>query len=396
MAIDEKILNKRLNKQGKVETFKDDGRIGLFCIISESGIIRFQMRYLFLEKKVKMKLGYYPSFSINDARLKCLEYRNILDTGRDPRQEIHAKRVENEQALTVRDALNKWLNAKSYRSDHDAYKKAFSTYIYTKIGDRILNDTTFTDWDLVFNNPNLKKYPVRASQLLSTLRSAMNYLSLKQWAQCFILQSYTSDDVGKRAKKGERRLLEHELKLLWQFVNDKTDIQHKFHRRSLLVVKLILAFGDRTIELRTAKKTDFDLVNLLWHCRNSKNESTIIRPIHPNLADTIKEIIALYPNTDILLPPTTNPTSDKPVTASALSNLATGFNKHLNIEKWNLHDLRRTIKSYMTDEEIDDGISEKILGHKITGVKAHYELSPMIKQQMKAYNVWMEHLNSLL
>ena len=46
--------------------------------------------------------------------------------------------------------------------------------------------------------------------------------------------------------------------------------------------------------------------------------------------------------------------------------------------------------------EIDEGVTEKVLGHVLTGTKANYNKHDYLKEQLAAYDVWLGHLDSLI
>jgi len=60
-----------------------------------------------------------------------------------------------------------------------------------------------------------------------------------------------------------------------------------------------------------------------------------------------------------------------------------------------MHDLRRTIKSHMVRLNIDEGVTEKVLGHVQQGTNANYNRHDYLVEQLAAYDVWITHLNSL-
>lgn len=169
----------------------------------------------------------------------------------------------------------------------------------------------------------------------------------------------------------------------------------KMGRRNILLTKLMIVFGNRTVELRTAHKREFDLDNGIWTIKDSKAGHTIIRPIHDSVVADIEELKDLYPDTPILLPPTNEPFATVPVSGQSLVKIPETINKRLQLEKWNMHDLRRTIQSHMLALRIDEGVTEKIIGHVQQGTKANYNKHDYLVEQLEAYDKWINHLDGL-
>lgn len=395
MALTPTKLNKLNGKKNKDCTIPDGQ--SLSAVVSPQGKIIFQYRFRWLTKQAKMKLGTYPAMSIDAARARVLEYKGLLEQGLDPRQHQQLQIKKNQSSLSVKEALEFWLEKKAKtRSDYNKLEPLFERYVYSFVGSMPLVKTTMEHWDLVFENPKLQQYPVQAGSLLGLLQRAFRYVSRKHKGTCLVLESLCVEDVGKAPEKCERYLHDHELGKVWDFVNGNGDNnKYPISRRNLIVIKLIMAFGDRTKELRTANKSDFDLVNGIWTIKDSKAGISIIRPIHDDVISDLQELIAMYPKTKILLPPMTKPESKTPVSGQSLVGIPSRVSSRLGLAKWNMHDLRRTIKTHMLKLKIDEGVTEKVLGHTLKGTDANYNKHNYLDEQLAAYDKWLGHLNGL-
>jgi integrase len=400
MALTNTQLKNLHGKKDKACTLPD--RQGLSAVISPLGHIIFQYRFRWINKQARMKLGTYPAFSLDKARATVIEYKSLLEQGYDPRQHKQRLLAKNQQALTVKDGLEYWLenHAKTKRSDYIKLLPLFKKYVYTQVGKFTLDTMKMCHWDLVFENPELLKHPVQAGKLLGLLQTAMRFLLHKHKAECVTLETLRVRDVGEVAAKGQRHLLDHELGQLWRFVNGKDEHlennRWKLKKRTLIIVKLIMAFGDRTKELRIANKSDFNLEQGIWTVTNAKAKNTIIRPIHASLFNDIKDLIAMHPHTPLLLPPTNKPYSLTPVTSGALVGIPKLINKRLKLDDWAMHDLRRTIKTHMRNLGVERDVTEKILGHVQKGVDGNYDLHGYLDEQLAAYTLWIDHLDGLI
>jgi integrase len=67
------------------------------------------------------------------------------------------------------------------------------------------------------------------------------------------------------------------------------------------------------------------------------------------------------------------------------------------VADWRLHDLRRTMKTVMSDElRVASEISEAILNHAKQGLEEVYNRAEYIAQKRTALAMWADHLNSII
>lgn len=72
---------------------------GMFLLVAASGGKRWRLKYRFGGKEKQLALGTYPDISLQEARKKCHEARNLLANGHDPSAAKQAlKEVRAEQA----------------------------------------------------------------------------------------------------------------------------------------------------------------------------------------------------------------------------------------------------------------------------------------------------------
>jgi integrase len=63
-----------------------------------------------------------------------------------------------------------------------------------------------------------------------------------------------------------------------------------------------------------------------------------------------------------------------PATFNSFSKRKSDFDRKLSdVPHWTLHDLRRTARSLLAKAGVDEKVAERLLGHKIPGVKGVYD-----------------------
>ena len=82
------------------------------------------------------------------------------------------------------------------------------------------------------------------------------------------------------------------------------------------------------------------------------------------------------------------------MSASTLISIAGQVEEVMGGEHWSLHDLRRTCKTKMAEIGVAPHVSEKILGHKLTGMLAVYDQYDYIPEQQAAAELWADKIQA--
>lgn len=107
--------------------------------VSKNGAVSFVMFYRLGGREtspVWLTLGKYPDMSLKLAREKRDECRTWLAEGIDPRHRIGLITEESQRPVTVKDALEYWLEyyAKLKRRTWELCEQRFARYIYGHFG----------------------------------------------------------------------------------------------------------------------------------------------------------------------------------------------------------------------------------------------------------------------
>ena len=81
-------------------------------------------------------------------------------------------------------------------------------------------------------------------------------------------------------------------------------------------------------------------------------------------------------------------------TPEALTRIREGAEAHLGrkIDHWTIHDLRRTAATHMARLGVDEIVVERVLGHRIGGVKGVYNRYRYIEEKRAALMLWAAEL----
>ncbi|EIY5518677.1 site-specific integrase [Salmonella enterica] len=400
MAAENKLSDKRiralLGKPQDKQQVISDGR-GLSIRVSKSGAVSFVMFYRLGGREtppVWLTLGKYPDMSLKMAREKRDQCRTWLADGIDPRHRIGFFTDESQRPVTVKDALEYWIEhyARQKRKNPSELERRFNNHIYKHLGDVPLVDCSAAMWVKRFDEIK-KKSPVQSGYIFKDIKQALKFCRVRHFAVSHELDDFTVTDMGDRQKKRDRVLTENEIRDVWRCLN--TNIGNKFISPGFRgVLTILFIFGCRSNEAMQSRPNEWDIDNWIWTVpkEHSKNGCEIIRPIPPQLRQwilTLKTIASMEKNEYMI--------NDIPRGKSALSTTGCSLWKKFGHSKpWSLHDFRRVLATNLNDMGVNADAVEQLLGHSLSGVRGIYNRSKYMDEKLKALTLWCDYLNSLL
>lgn len=383
---------RKINGKPVPKRFELSDANGLSVRVTPTGVIAFQYRYKIDGKPRRMTLGQYDELSLKEARELVAEYRKLVSVGRDPIT-VRDMRIEsNIQAATVEDCINAWLNsaAASRLVKRDHWERALTRHVLPLVGSMTVDDMAISHWQPVFKRMRDNDAETFAGEILSRLKTIFSYCIRTEMIKRNPVADLRIIDVGKPAKSGKRNFNDKEIGAFWHAVTESTiTIQNQ------LMLKLLLLTGCRGVEIRLAKKAEFDLEGRVWRVpdENSKTREPFERGLSVKAVELLKEAFALYKDFSQVFPPAAKK-EDRPMAAGVLLNLAKQLREDMDIEHWAIHDLRRTAKTKMSELGVLPHVSEKVLGHKLGGVLAVYDQHSYLREQQEALDLLAAHIQS--
>ncbi|MCZ5880134.1 site-specific integrase [Vibrio parahaemolyticus] len=372
-------------------------REGLCVLWWPTGKLSWIYRYRFANRQKDMTIGRYTSskesMTLKEARDKAALCRSWLDDGLDPKVEIKLKHEKNQNQKSVKDALEYWLDnyAANNRQNVEKHRSQFKRHIYPTLGSVPVERCTTFQWLTCFDiirdgsvSKNRRAAPVAAGYIFQNVKQALKYCKVRRYAVSHALDDLNISDVGKKQGKGERFLTDKELS---DVVNWLREGKVPNYYRNL--ISLVLIFGSRSQELRLSTIGEWDLESKLWTVpkEHSKSGKKIIRPIPDRMVPFITVLLTSTQKhgTSLLLGELKSP--------ETVSMYGRGIWKKLNhVEKWTLHDFRRTFSTKLADSGTAPHIVELLLGHELGGVMAIYNRSLYLDDKLVALNNWIDIL----
>lgn len=387
MALTDSKLKALNGKKHDKSPIKIADRDGLTIYHRKTGTLSFVFRYRYNGKPQDLALGSYPLMTLSEAREQTLECRKALASGHDPKLEKQLKKEKILQAVTVKEALDYWLDnyAAKHRSNHEKHRAQFQKHVYPFIGHLPLEQCETRHWvkvfDAITNGTHYRAAPKASGYILQNAKQALKFCRNREFAKSKVLDDLNISDVAEHQNKKDRVLSWSELMDVWHWTED---IRSNWYYRNL--TRLLIIFGCRTQELRLSKVEEWDLIAMIWTVpkQNSKTGAEIKRPIPDVVQPYIQQLLNSAEN-EYLLGEVKSPEA-----VSGYGRLL--WEKFGHTEAWTLHDLRRTFATILNDIEIEPYIVEQLLGHALSGVMAVYNRSQHLEKKKVALTTWVSKL----
>ncbi|KMV28822.1 hypothetical protein AB733_21575 [Photobacterium swingsii] len=378
MALTDRLLkSKSSTPEGAHKDYPDGG--GLLARKYKTGAVAFYYRYRWSGKQAIVKIGTYPEMPLKQAREKHQEFKRLIDSGVDPRRD----KQRLKERITFKEGIDYWY--KHYvlknRKECGWIMAAFKRWLYPTIGNWVIEDVNSSDWISAFQKITA---PMMAKQLFMETKGAINYLIVLEIIDSSKLLHLKMKNIVTLPPPTRRIYTFDELRKMYNVINNDSVA---YENRAALL--LVMFFGCRIGELRRAKKSDFNLKEKLWTVpvENSKNKTTITRPVPDFLVPVIKQLMALSSN-DLLIHGRRGVGLDSPAFSLRMKRAALAA----GIDDFRAHGFRHTISTRLADMGVEPYIAEKLLGHKMAGVMAVYNQGQYIDQINAAMNAYHDKI----
>lgn len=384
-----------------------------------SGVVSFVYRYSILNKQKDLVLGKYgkkDGLTLAAANIKRDQCSRWLEDGLDPAIEFKLQTEKTLAPITVREALEKWLDdyASKKRINADKHRQQFEKWIFPHHENTPLERMKQEHWVQCFTETQKgKAFPVAAGYVLQNLKQALQHCKRRKYEfDLSQIELLTIDDVGgKKQAKKERTLIKHdgldwsELTALMKWLKADSALLNEYY---LAMVYICIVFGCRSQEIRLATKDEFNFETGLWTApkEHSKGGREIIRPIPESIKDWLQNLISM--NSRAQQPDKKQKwTKDDnaPLVIYVLGELkkpeavsmwCRGLHKRIGIsEPFTAHDLRRTTATGWACLGVVPHVIESELGHSLGGVAGIYNRAHYVPEKVAALEMWIRRLEEL-
>jgi integrase len=394
-----------LKPKAQVYELADAGAKGLRVRVTPTG--RIQFRWIYREEvggKIVQrvaKLGEYPGTTLAEARLKLQEEKRRRSRSRGP-----AKVCASVQALAEE------FRDEELKDRKDGGAEAFrllELYVLPQIGKMNPRDVTPDDISHLVVKA-ARKAPVRAGKVLQLTRT-MFQLAVDPPRKYVVFNpalGLTPKRHGVRKFKARKRSLSADDIKAFYAALEKTP---RMSEPLKLAYKLLLITAVRSGELLRAEWKNVDLDQATWtippehqKVRPEKIPETdpFVIPL-PNQAVELFEQLKIYAEKSRFVMASSKAESGRYDDKSLghglrrLFELKVSDKPLLDIERFSPHDLRRSAQTHLLDTlDVDETIAERILNHKVQGVRRHYDRGERLRQRKEALQRWADWIDRVV
>jgi integrase len=386
MALSDTKLRSLLNKKhDKLRTITD--RDSLSVRVTPHGKIIFQYRYRFQGKAKRYDLGSYPSISLSEARSTIPELKGIVEKGNDVKAVKSSEKVsaQVEAKASLDDCVELFL-AKYVCKLREGTQKTYTYTLHKHACNAIakpVEDITRKEWYSFFDGVVKNTTEGTANGLIKQLKTCLRFCKARDLINHHSLEEIETRSVGATPNVGDRAPSIKEIKMIMAEF-DRT----KCYPTTINTVKMLILTGARCGEIRRMERQDIDLETGIWTVPRdkSKTKNKIIRPLGTKALELVNWQLKKFGEfTDYVFP---SGSYKNPIGPATVNKMCRAIVKKMEIEKWSVHDFRRSISTILTEEGVQLHVTEKMLGHKLGGILSVYNKSEYIKEQYKAYEVW--------
>ncbi|WP_061289530.1 tyrosine-type recombinase/integrase [Azotobacter vinelandii] len=375
----------RQAKPGDASVKLTDGG-GLYLEVRPNGSKLWRYRYRLAGKENLFAIGSYPDISLADARAERDAAREHVRAGRHPshvRQTEKAKQLA-ENRNTFKAVAEEWIEdrlgqrTQTYR---DQCRRAFMNDVYPAIGRLPMREVTAAQVLAI-----LQRMDERGATTLA--------LQVRQWVSAVFrygVATLRADADPAAALKGaiQRGPINHSRPMSREQLGAYLAAvdRYKGHRGTVIALRLLPMLFTRTVELRAAFWSEFDLEEALWLVPASrmKKRRPHLVPLPVQAVELLKDLRKLTGG-ELLFPGLRDPS--RPLSATTLNRAM----EYMGLKGWHCHDFRATAGTHLEEmRRFRTKVIDVQLAHvEQNKTRAAYNHAVYLDERRELMQVWAD------
>lgn len=379
-------------RERRYTVYEKDPRYEGFAVeVLPSGRLSFRYRYRLHGKREKVTIGSYPQMSLAIARERYRQMTNDLHLGVSPAAQKKRQRLDSTPSRDFADLAKDWVKNvlrpvnKNARQDETYLTRDVLPLIGTKAPDSIERADLWACIEVVRRRGTLQA----ARRVQSVLKRVFDYAVSR--GEVISNPVMGIDPRHVAAPRVRDRVLSPSEIPVWLHAIETSGIA----RPMKLAFRVLLLIPVRKGELLSARWNDVDLQAGLWDIprENSKNGAPLRHRLSNQVTAIFKELRELAAGSEWVLP-SQRGYGRKPMSKTTLNKALAGIG---SLPKGVvIHDLRRTIRTNLTELGVSTNVAELCLNHRPTGLVRVYDKAELLDQRYEALMRWESYLQALL
>lgn len=374
--------------------FKDKRVTGLYLRVSHTGRMVWTLLMRLGDTLKRYELGVFSDsdggLSLTQARDKAEEWKRRIRAGDDPLAMEKARRKDTFEVVRSK-FFEQHVRRNLKPNTQAAYKSSLEHKRFRDWEGRMVQSITRAEVIALIDEIANQGTLIQANRTLAYLRKFFNWCAEKDIIRGDepIPTDRVKPPLRKEAPR-DRVLEEWEIKAFWKATEG---LGYPYKQ----VYRLFLATGQRRSECAGIRRTDFDLDESQWLQRDNKAGRDHIVPLN----ELAQEVIKDCPDMGEFLFTTQG---DRPINGFTKSKARLDALMGVEAERleksfvpWQIHDLRRTMTTYLRKAGVSRDVCSVLLNHVSRGVTAaHYDRYDMLEEKGLAMKVWGSILERIL
>jgi integrase len=358
-------------------------KLGLLVSPKGQRTFVFVSRFPGSSNPAKRTLGTYPVMSLDAARTEARRWHELLGKGIDPGASAGQATTTDTGPATFATIANAFCDriAVNKRRGH-VTKRRLETLVLPQWGKLPAAEITPRQVNELIRKHVDRDCPGMARDLLTIIRRVFSWavgtgeFDLTTSPCAFIRPG----DIGAKVNKRQRKLTDDELRKFWRAADEEDAEWRCFFQLALLTAV-------RRSELAGMVWSELDTDDeKVWRIPAARMKMAVdhVVPLTPEMVEIISRRQGRHKaGWEHVL------SSSKGRRGLTDFDAAqTRMQKRMGVYDWTLHDLRRTVRTRLSDLPVDSEVAEAILAHSKQGVEAVYNTSEFVWKKRQALNLW--------
>ncbi|MBL5899703.1 tyrosine-type recombinase/integrase [Lelliottia amnigena] len=376
----------------KEKDYKLSDERGLFLLVKTSGARYWRMKYRIAGKEKKLSIGVYPEITLAEARLKRDDARRVIAEGGDPSEKKQLEKLSRKISVvnTFRALAMEWHTHKQAswsESYAESVLEALEKDIFPHVGKRPVAEILPLEMLQVLRLIEKRGSLEKLRKVRQFCNQIFRYAIATGRATINPASELTSTLTAPKTKHFPH-LLAHELPELLVKLAD-------YHGSPVtrMATSLLMLTGVRTIELRAAEWSEFDLDNAIWAVPESRMKCgrPHLVPLSRQVTQILQELRALTGQYRLVFPGRCD--INKPMSEASINMVL----KRIGYDgRATGHGFRHTMSTILHEKGFNTAWIEMQLAHvdknSIRGTYNHAQYLEGRREMMQWYADYIDNL----